>query len=353
MKRFRTARWSAVVVLAGAVALAGWMVWGGARSGVWGGAPESKRPAPRNLLAGAVGRDAVRPALSTLRWDDVSDTAAGTGARAGLRREVVEALADDNRAEARYLRGLLQLAEQRPEEALAAFDAIPVDRIPALHLYAPYRLHGALRPGRPNRYWAPLVAARREGRLPPPIAARVAVAEGDLKAAVAGYISSDPAQWARYDLDAFRLLLLHAGLAPDTRTMLAAAVRGGRVPARIRPDIEKLLSSGGLETPEVLRDRLRKLLAENPAAREVAIAAATEQLRVRRLFLARHYNTLVGEHRASDPASLPDASLMILVLSASRTGAADLGDLWAQELRRRYPGPEFARWIADARSGRS
>jgi hypothetical protein len=266
----------------------------------------------------------------------------------------VDALASDSRAEAHYLRGLLQLAEQRPEEALAAFDAIPVDRIPALHLYAPFRLQAALRPGRPNRYRAPLVAARRDGRLPPLVAARVAVAEGDLKAAVASYVSSDPAQWARHDLDAFRALLLHAGVSPDTRTMLVAAARGGRVPDRLRQDLDRLLSPAGQAVPpDEVKARLRRLLADNPAAREVAIAAATEQLRVRRLFLERRYQTLVREHRASDPTSLTDASLVILMLSASRSGETDMSDLWAQELRRRYPEPDFVRWIEGVRAGRS
>jgi hypothetical protein len=339
-----------VACLVVAVPLTVWLVWGrrDARTS------EPRAVAARNLLAGAVARDAVGPALSGLRWEDVGPTAAGTGARAGLRREVVDALASDPRAEAYYLRGLLQLAEQRPEYALAAFDAIPVDRMPALHLYAPFRLHAALRPGRPNRYWAPLVAARRDGRLPPLVAARVAVAEGDLKAAVASYVSSDPAQWARHDLDAFRALLLHAGLSPDTRTMLVAAMRAGRVPDRLRQDLERLLSTAGQSAPaDEVKARLRRLLADNPAAREVAVAAATEQLRVRRLFLERQYVTLVREHRASDPTNLTDAALVILMLSASRVGETDMSDLWAQELRRRYPAPDVVRWIAEVRAGRS
>jgi Tfp pilus assembly protein PilF len=136
--------------------------------------------------------------------------------------------------------------------------------------------------------------------------------------------------------------------------MLVAAARGGRVPDRLRQDLDRLLSSAGQAAPpDEVKTRLRQLLAENPAAREVAIAAATEQLRVRRLFLERQYVTLVREHRASDPTNLTDASLVILMLSASRAGESDMSDLWAQELRRRYPQPDVVRWIAEVRAGRS
>lgn len=342
-------RWVAICLVA-ALALTAWLVHSTRR-------PVTPRPqlvSGANRLAGVVARDSIKSALTQLAWEDIAATAEGTGARAGLRREVVEASAGDPRHETRYLRGLLLIAEQRPEEALAAFDSIPVDRIPAGHLYAPYRLQGALRPGMANPYRAPLVAARRAGRLPPLVGARVAVAEGDFRAAVRGYVSSDPAQWASHDLTAFRALLLHAGVSPDTRTMLAAATRGGRVPARLRADITELLSaSGRVALPEQLKAALVRLLTENPAAREVAMAAATAQRRARGLFVARQYAVLVDEYRSSDPTSLPDGTLVVLLLSAGRSGEADLRDLWAQELRRRYPGPELERWLSDVKPNRS
>ena len=345
-----TRRWLLVGSFAVAAALAAWLAHGARR----GSAAPSPAVSGQNLLGGVAARDGVGPALEQLGWDDIAATAAGTSARAGLRREAVDALAGHQRAAARYLRGLLLMAEQRPDEALAVFDSIPVDQIPVLHLYAPYRLHGTLRPGAPNRYRAPLVAARRAGQLPPLTAGRVAVGEGDLRAAVQGYVTSDPAQWAQHDLNAFRAMMLHAGLSPDTRTMLAAALRGGRVPARLRADVEALLSStDGSRVPDQLKAGLTKLFAENPAAREVAIAAAAEQLRVRRLFLARQYAVVVQEHRASDPTSLPDATLVILLVSAGRSGEIDLRDLWAQELRRRHPGPDFERWFAAVRAEHS
>lgn len=316
--------------------------------------PPSNAAPGQNLLSGVIARDSVTPALTELRWEDMAATAAGTSARAGLRRDVIDTLASQPRVEARYFRGLLFMAEQRPEEALAAFEAIPVDRIPALHLYAPYRLHGTLRPGRPNPYRAGLVAARRAGQLPPLIAARIAAAEGDMKAAVASYVTSDPAQWARHDLGAFRALLLHAGLSPDTRTMLLAALRGGRVPGSIKGDVQGLLESTRASAPpDEVRAALKRLLRENPVARDVAVAAASEQLRVRRLFLARQYAQLVREHRASDRTSLPDATLVIVLVSANETGDRDLRDLYAQELRRRHPDGDVDRFLASVKSERS
>lgn len=310
-------------------------------------------PPGADVIAAADGRDALGAALSRLGWDDVAATVAGTSARAGLRREVLEATNGETRPEVLYLRGLLLLAESRPEESLAAFAAIPTDRIPPAHLYAPYRLHESLRPGQPNPYRAPLVAARRSGTLPPLIAARVAAVEGDLRAALQGYVASDPAQWAQHDVVVFRALRLHAGLSPDAGALLAAALRAGRVPERLRPDLGRLLAPGGGQSLPELRAGLKKLLEESPGARQLAVAAVAAQLRARQLFLSRQYETLVREHRASEPTSLPDGTLVLLVLSANQVGDATLTQLWSQELRRRHPEPEVAAWLGGLRAARS
>jgi hypothetical protein len=306
-----------------------------------------------NVLASSPEATDLAPALSRLTWDDIAATAAGTRARDGLLLEVIEAADDAGGPEARYLRGLLLLAESRPEEALSSFGSIRVDLIPPVHLYAPYRLHAAVRPGVSNPYRAPLVAARRAGDLPPLIAARVAATEGDLEASLQGYLASDPAQWARHDLEAFRALRLHAGLAPDAGRMVAAALRAGRVPSRLRADLERLVAAADPTSPAVLRARLRKLLEDNPAAREIAVAAAKEQLRARQLFLGRQYATLVEENRDANPTNVPDATLLLLLLSANQVGEDDLTDAWAQEVRRRNPEPEVAQWLAALRTDRS
>jgi hypothetical protein len=306
-----------------------------------------------NVLAGAPESPSLAPALDRLTWDDIAATAAGTGARVGLLHDVLESAQGNARPEVLYLRGLLLMAESRPGEALSSFDSIPLDRIPPVHLYAPFRLHGALRPGTPNPYREPLVAARRAGSLPPLIAARVAATEGDLEASLKGYLGSDPARWARHDLVAFRSLRLHAGLAPDTGAMIAAALRGGRVPSRLRADLERLVVSAEPASPAVLRERLRRLLEENPEAREVAVQAAKQELRARQLFLGRHYATLVAENRDRNPTHVPDVTLLLLLLSANRVGDGDLADRWAQEVRRRHPEPEVAQWLAALRTARS
>ena len=189
------------------------------------------------------------------------------------------------------------------------------------------------------------MAARRAGTLPPLVAARVAAAEGDLRAALQGYLGSDPAQWAQQDVTVFRALRLHAGLSRDAGALLAAAVRGGRVPSRLRTDLAGLLSPKAEPNLPALREALKVQLAQDPALREIAVAAAAAQLRARQLFLSRRYAALVDEHRAHDVASVPDGTLVLLVLSASRTGESVLGEQWAQELRRRHPEPEVATWL--------
>jgi hypothetical protein len=135
--------------------------------------------------------------------------------------------------------------------------------------------------------------------------------------------------------------------------MVAAALRAGRVPSRLRADLERLVAAADPTSPAVLRARLRKLLEDNPAAREIAVAAAKEQLRARQLFLGRQYATLVEENRDANPTNVPDATLLLLLLSANQVGEDDLTDAWAQEVRRRNPEPEVAQWLAALRTDRS
>lgn len=315
--------------------------------------PGASNSTGRNLLKPLPDEGTLTPLLDRLGWDDIAPTAAGTEARASLRRETLAATATSSRAEILYLRALLLMAEGQPEVALATFGGIPLDRIPPAYLYAPYRLHGDLRRGQPNPYFNRLVEARRAASLPPLIAARVAAAEGDLRAALQGYVASDPSQWAQHDLVAFRAMRLHGGFAPDTATLLGAAVRGGRVPTRLQPEIMRILSTDRGATLTDLRSTLRARLEESPDLRRIAASAIGEQIRIRRLFLSHQYALLVEEHRARDFASIADGTLVLLVISASRVGDAVLVDRFAQEIRRRYPEPEVIAWLGGLRRSSS
>ena len=114
----------------------------------------------------------------------------------------------------------------------------------------------------------------------------------------------------------------------------------------VRPDL-RLLEPERPEAIAEIRAQLEELLARDLGARRLATRVTNEQLRVRRLFLARRYHLLVDEHRADRASDLPDATLVLLVLSADQIEATALRDRWSIELRRRYPDPELAAWLSD------
>lgn len=335
--------------LIAAVLLAGWLAYD------WTRGSAGRRAAEPPATPVAVGTpDDVERIAGTVSWDGIGAIVVATNADPAARTRLIDSTARAERPEAQYLRALLLLALGRREDALAEFRRIDPAAIPSSYLYAPYRLHATLRPGAPNPYRAGLVAARTNEGLIPIVEARIAAEQGDLQAALQAYMQSDPAQWATRDVSAFRLLRLHAGLSGDARMMLAAAVRGGRIRPALKPQILRLVApADAASTAAAQRAGLLALLESNADARAVAVASASAQLQVRQRFLARRYRELVADHATREPLSLPDGTLLIVLVSAHEVGDAKAVARWAQEVRRRYPQPEVAAWLKTLTAARS
>lgn len=306
------------------------------------------RAGARDVLSLEPGSKPDYSRLLSIRWPQIVPTLEGSCAQPSHAAAALAATATvaATNAPTLYLRGLVQLGQGDSSGALRTFQTIPVEAIPAAHLYAPYRLQGELRPTQNNPYRAPLVRAAKHGELPPLIAARVLAREADPQEALAHFVQSDPAAWTSYDLGLFPLLLRHAGLERDTRTMLFAALRGGRIKPEQRDAVRSLASE---KAPTVASASFKTLLKSDPESRELAGRVAIHQLELRRKFLAREYGELLKDYAASDAVAQPDETVLLLTLSAARQLDRPALDRWSQELKRRNPQPEVDQWIKNLR----
>lgn len=313
-----------------------------------GGASRSAevRDDARDVLASDRGQAPDFSRLLSIRWPQIAPTVEGSCAAPTRAAEALKMTAAATNSATRFLRGLVQLGQGDAHGALKTFRALPLESIPVVHLYAPYRLQGELNPAELNPFRLPLIHAAKGGGLPPLIAARVFAKEGILQPALAGYVQSDPAAWTSYDLGLFPCLLRHAGLERDTRTMLFAALRAGRVNPELRDSLQSLTS--GRPTPLVSAS-LRTLLKSDAESRELAGRVAIRQLELRRKFLAHQYGALLQEHATSDVVAQPDETVLLLTLCAARRSDQPALDRWSQELKRRNPQPEVNQWIQNLR----
>jgi hypothetical protein len=282
--------------------------------------------------------------LARLRWDEVQDVLAGDVSDV---RILIEAARGDLPPAARYLGGLLQLAGGDPEAALEAIAAIRPEVIPPPFLYAPYRLHGELRPETPNPYLPALRAAVETGTVGPLLRARVQSLDGDAVAAIADYLRTDPSEWTQRDVLCIAVIFRHEGLARDARALIAAALRSGRVADRLRGPLSFLAIRRERDDALVARElRLRDGLREDGPAARVAAESARLILEMRRRYLARDYRGVLDIYPATAPTSLSTETVLLAYLSSVALGDREAGEPWALELRRRHPEPEVLDWLA-------
>jgi hypothetical protein len=302
----------------------------------------------RDLLAGSSEETEAldSEAFDEMEWSDVQPTAESAGRDLDLRERVLELTAQSRRAPVIYLRGLLLLATREPSGALDTFGRLAPEEIPALHLYAPYRLYGYLHPKTPNPYLPPLERAIAAKRVPALIEARVEAHEGDLQRALGAYLRSDPGLWTKHDLEVFQGMLQHAGLANEAGIMLRAALRGGRIEPPLQTNIMTLLMPADADaSQDALRARLSEYLLNNPQGRKLATAATARQLDLRKRFVERDYRGLLEDHRLADPVSLPNETVLFLFLAAAHEKDATALDRWSQEVKRRVPTAEVQEWV--------
>jgi hypothetical protein len=308
--------------------------------------PQNEPPGT-NVLSGT-----IHPhRLNEMRWADIAPTIAGVGTNLASVRTLIDAAQQITNAPAQYFGALLLLADGKSEDALNQFLTIAPAAIPPAWLYAPHRLHATLRPALADPYMPLLASARKANQLPPLVAARLHARAAQPRAALEAYLKTDPQDWAREDLLAFGGMLQHAGVAGETSRLIRAALRATRVSAELRPELAALLKSD--DDPQALRelrDGLAEYLKRDPAARQVAVSSAIQQLALRQRFVRREYSSILEEHRGTDPLRLPEETVLLLTLAAARQGDALELERWSQEVKRRTPTQEVAQWIRDIRS---
>lgn len=228
--------------------------------------------------------------------------------------------------------------------ALEAFDRISADEIPVDLAYAPYRLHSALRPAVRSPHADRLLEAALENELPDLLGARVLAHEGRLTESLGVYRATDPARWTRYDLNCLEMLADHGALKPDLDSMIwrAIARRGADDP--LEEELRALVEGEGTDWME---RRLRSRLERDPQAREIALRSLRRMQGARRLFLERRYEDLLEGFGDSPPSRITTEMSTILFLAAVAQGESHYAYRWGQELKRRHPDRELARWVAD------
>ena len=245
-----------------------------------------------------------------------------------------------------YLRALLLISQQRPEQALAAFDALDPQIIPPGFLYAPPRLHQALRPKDPDPYLPALRKAVAESKVPALIRARVQARDGDLAQALTSYLRTDPASWASYDLESFRKIANHQGLASDLAKLISGALASGRVRPKLAPALQRIARTSSTQPDvETFKRQLQLALEGKTPEGTVAIESARNLLRDRNMFLGRDYTSLIDGHREAEPMTLSTETVLLLFLAAVDLKDQMEVDRWGQELKRRHGQPEVRDWV--------
>jgi hypothetical protein len=237
------------------------------------------------------------------------------------------------------------------EEALSCFQAITLESIPDAYLYAPFRLHGALRSGVENPYRSRLRAAADLGTLSPLVEARFEAREGRLRQALRAYMRTDPGRWVWRDVEALRTITFHGGLTREARMVLGAALRAGRLPERLQLIVRRLAAlSSPAAIGQVGRASLARVLKDGTGARAAVVTGLRRLEANRRLFLQGSYKTLLAEAPPGGPLTATDETVVLLTLAAARTNDQGALQRWSQELRRRRPERRVERWLQRIRA---
>jgi hypothetical protein len=299
---------------------------------------QAAEPPGRTAVFAAASDGVNRDRLAGMGWQDIAPTAEAT-LRNGLIQEVLTKSADVTAAPCLYLRGMLELARSKPEQALAEWGKIDPAVMPADFLYAPWRVSNA-RKGE-NRYEAPLARAVESGAAKPLVVARWRASHGDYVKALEAYLKSDPAEWTPHEVNQLRVMKLYAPITADVDLLIGGALKGDRLPEAVRGDLARLLKQPA--TPD--KEQIAAMLKADPALAEAATRAAKRQLELRVAFADNRFAEVVENTRELDPVAVPDETVFLAFLAAAKTGDRQLADQWAEELLRRKP--EAKSWIHD------
>jgi hypothetical protein len=282
---------------------------------------------------------------------EVDQVVAAVGSNASNIERLSRLASDVSTAPATYLRALLLMFQQRPEQALAAFAALDPKIIPPRFLYAPHRLQRALKPGDPDPYLPALRKAVAEDKVPALIQARVQAGDGNLSEALTNYLRTDPGNWASYDLETLRRIANHQGLAADLAKLIAGALASGRIKPKLAPALQSITrQASALPDVEAFKRELRRAVKEKTPEGIAAIESAEKLLRDRRMFLGRDYSGFIAKHRETEPIALATETVLLLFLAAVDLKEQVEMDRWGQELKRRYVQPEVRDWVNEMKA---
>ncbi|MBB5350892.1 hypothetical protein HNR46_001126 [Haloferula luteola] len=299
---------------------------------------ESPLPGTSVVIASASG-GVDRQRLETMLWQDIAPTAETT-LSLGLISEVMAASDGSEASPCRYLRGLLELSSNHPEEASNEWAAIPLEDFPPDFLYAPWRVAESTAKDA-NRYTEPLTAAVTDNKTSPLVTARWHGGHGAFNRALSAYLKSDPAQWTPHELEQLRVMKLYQPLTSEVTRMVAGALKGGRIPKALQADFLQLLQAPA----EPDKEQVTELLKSDPVVARAAVEGARRQLDLRQAFASDRFEDVVAQTRNLDTATATDETVLLAFLASTRTGEKDLASRWAEELLRRKPGSETETWI--------
>lgn len=294
----------------------------------------------------APGKEIKRFDLEQMQWSEMNQAIAAVGTEPARIDQLIQLAKNIDVPAATYMRGLLLITRQKPEEALLLFETLDIEQVPVVLLYAPYRLHQQFRPGDPNPYIDTLRAAVKRKKVPALVRARVQAADGDFSGALDDYLRTNPAQWAGYDLDAMRRIAGHQGLIADLNKMIAGALSSGRVkPALVAPLRDVTTQSSVSVDIEAFRQNLRRSIDEKTPQGKLAIESARKLLLDRKMFLERNYEKLLADYIKTEPMILSTETMVLLFLSAVTLKEQLETDRWGQELKRRHNDQEVWDWV--------
>lgn len=331
-----------VIGLFAVVAVAGWALLELRHAG---SGQADKRPQPPGNIAVASSLLANDERLiETLTWEQIPQAAYDLGDWNLQTKQFMAKSAPSGSGPVLYLRALLELGRNQPEEALREFSKIDPAAIPAALLYAPWRLWQTARPDEASPFDAPFFAAADAGHLDGLLTARADARRGKFKEALQRYLETDPAAWASVDVENFRAMMADEAFRNEAGTVLLAAFKGGKLPEAIRASAASLLL-GQAPAEGVDPARVAEFFNANPEAVAIAEETVRSLSEDRRLFAEEKFPDLVAKHAEGKPDALIDETVILLTIASSATGDKEAFGRWSQELSRRFPQPEVTSWI--------
>jgi hypothetical protein len=306
------------------------------------GQPSATNTAPMLPAVKVVMPVLERLTSETITWADIAALVEQVSSDGEDKARIVASITSEHPPVV-YLKAMLEITLRRETDALLTFAAIDLDKIPATYLYLPFRITENVAQ-QANRYQAPVYQAALEQRLEAIQNARILTRLGLLNQAFTHYLKTDPATWARYDVNSLRLLSMHDGLRHETGEMLVAAIMAGRLKDNVKTEIIALLAERG-DVSEAQKAQLRLALQTDSKARGVVVSAVREIFELRALFMDKAFSEITMRFESKPTQMVTDEANILIFIAAAATKNELQISRWGQELKRRFPDEETEAWL--------